>query len=157
MKTNRTKAPRLAVLVLGMLLAGTSNAQTSRDSVEAVVNQLFAAMKNADSVTVMQNFWPAAIMQTMTTTKSGSDTVRTEMVSRFASAVGRQKPGAFDERIVFGEVLIDANIAVAWTPYQFYLNGNFSHCGVNCFQLSRIDGIWKINHIIDTRRKTGCL
>ncbi|MFT2543406.1 hypothetical protein ACMWP9_36050, partial [Escherichia coli] len=61
-----------------------------------------------------------------------------------------------DERIVFDVVKIDADLAIVWTPYQFYRNGTFSHCGVNSFQLVRLNGRWKIQYLIDTRRKTGC-
>ncbi len=47
-------------------------------------------------------------------------------------------------------------MANVWAPYEFYLNNDFSHCGVNYFQLF-FDGIqWKIIYLIDTRRKQGC-
>jgi len=44
-------------------------------------------------------------------------------------------------------------LATAFTPYQFYYNGKQNHCGANAFTLVRIDGAWKIQSIIDTRRK----
>ena len=51
---------------------------------------------------------------------------------------------------------IDADLATVWTPYQFYYQEKFSHCGVNTFTLVRQKGEWKINYIIDTRRKDNC-
>jgi hypothetical protein len=33
------------------------------------------------------------------------------------------------------EVQIDDNLAAVWTEYEFYVGKNFSHCGVNAFQL----------------------
>ncbi len=48
-------------------------------------------------------------------------------------------------------------MANAWTPYEFWYNGNFSHCGVNSFQLIKKDEKWKIIYLVDTRRKEGCL
>jgi hypothetical protein len=47
-------------------------------------------------------------------------------------------------------------MAAVWTPYNFYYNGQFSHCGVNSFQVIRFKDGWKIQYIIDTRRRTGC-
>jgi hypothetical protein len=47
-------------------------------------------------------------------------------------------------------------MAAAWTPYRFYRNGEFSHCGVNSFQLVKMAEGWKIVYIIDTRRKEPC-
>ncbi|HNA01067.1 MAG TPA: hypothetical protein PLN49_09415, partial [Ferruginibacter sp.] len=63
---------------------------------------------------------------------------------------------AADERITFDVVRVDGALAIAWTPYKFYFNGKFSHCGVNSFQLVRFNGEWKIQYLIDTRRKAGC-
>jgi hypothetical protein len=61
-----------------------------------------------------------------------------------------------DERILDYQIKIDGALASAWTPYNFYVNGNFSHCGVNSFQLVKMDDVWKIVYIIDTRRKEPC-
>jgi len=61
-----------------------------------------------------------------------------------------------DERINFDMVRTDGPLATAWTPYKFYYKGNFSHCGVDSYQLVRINGIWKIQYLIDTRRNMSC-
>jgi hypothetical protein len=61
-----------------------------------------------------------------------------------------------DERILAYEIRIDGPMATAWTPYEFYVNGDFSHCGVNSFQLVKFVEGWKIVYIIDTRRKEPC-
>lgn len=148
---------KVIAIASAILLAGTSlHAQTTEDSVKQVVTTMFQAMLEADSAKAVSTFWDGAVMQTIIPSKQGGDSVRTDSFQRFASSIGRQQKGALDERIQFGQVLIDQSMAVVWTPYQFYLKGQFSHCGVNCFQLVRINGLWKINHIIDTRRKTGC-
>ena len=55
----------------------------------------------------------------------------------------------------FETIKIDGALASVWTPYKFYSGATFSHCGANSFQLVKIDGAWKIQYIIDTRRK-GC-
>jgi hypothetical protein len=38
-------------------------------------------------------------------------------------------------------------------PYQFYIGDKFSHCGVNSFQLVKLQGQWKIQYLIDTQEK----
>jgi hypothetical protein len=48
-------------------------------------------------------------------------------------------------------------MANAWVGYEFWLNGNFSHCGINSFQMVNFDGDWKIIYLIDTRGRDGCL
>jgi hypothetical protein len=126
------------------------------DQIRGVINCLFSAMKNADSAGVEIAFANGAIMETIAKTKQQSDTIRTNTTSQFASSIKKQPTGALDERIEFGSILIDGNLAHVWTPYQFYFNGNFSHCGVNSFELVKLNGQWKIRYIIDTRRKDNC-
>ena len=128
-------------------------AQTAEDSVKTVINKLFEAMKNSDAVSLQDCFADSAILQTIT----ASGRIRNESVAAFASQIGQLAKGAADERIRFETVKTDASLAIAWTPYQFYYNGTFSHCGVNSFQLVRLNGNWKIQYLIDTRRKAPCL
>lgn len=144
-------------LYLTVLLCANASAQSTEDSVKAVVNNMFAAMKNADSAGLKNVFSEWAVLQTITRNKEGQTIVRTENINAFATSIGGLAKGDADERITFGAVHIDGALASVWTPYQFYLKGNFSHCGVNSFQLVRVNGVWKVQHIIDTRRKTDCL
>jgi len=132
------------------------NAQSAEDSVKAVVNTLFTGMKNADAVLLKSVFADSAVLQTISRTKEGKTIVRTENVSEFADFVGKLKKDSADERIQFETIKINGPLAIVWTPYNFYLNGKFSHCGVNSFQLVRFDGVWKIQYLIDTRRRQGC-
>ncbi|HEY0898874.1 MAG TPA: hypothetical protein VGD90_06050, partial [Sphingobacteriaceae bacterium] len=62
----------------------------------------------------------------------------------------------WDEQITFDAIQVDAGLASVWTSYKFYLGKNFSHCGVNSFQLVKMNGNWKITYLIDTRRKENC-
>jgi hypothetical protein len=130
-------------------------AQSAEDSVKTTINKLFAAMKNGDSKALVECFADSAILQSVVE-KNGAVSVQTEPVKDFADFVATQKQGDADERISFDMVKADGALAVAWTPYKFYYKGNFSHCGIDSYQLVRINGIWKIQYLIDTRRKANC-
>jgi hypothetical protein len=132
-------------------------AQTTEDSVKAVVNAMFDAMKTGNEQALKDCFSDSAILQTIANTKTGEKFIRTEQVSEFANSVSKLPKGAADERIVFETVRIDGPLAIVWTPYKFYFNGQFSHCGVNSFHLVKLNGNWKIHFLIDTRRKEPCL
>ena len=133
-----------------------SNAQTPEDSVKAVVNQLFTAMKNADASMLKDAFSDSAVLQTIRRKQDGTFFVHNERLGDFVSQIGMAKKDSLDERITFETVKIDGPLAIVWTPYKFYYAGKFSHCGVNSFQLVRINGRWKIQFLIDTRRRQGC-
>ncbi len=144
------------VFFLSFFLSLTVTAQTAEDSVKAVVNDLFTAMKNADAALLKSVFADSAILQTITRNKEGKTEVKTDEVSGFIDFVSKQAKDAADERISFDVIRIDGPLAIVWTPYKFYFNGKFSHCGVNSFQLVRFNGNWKIQYLIDTRRRAGC-
>ena len=131
-------------------------AQTEEEKVVARVQSLFTAMYNGDSVGVRNCFTEKAIMQTIGTDKAGKSVVQMGSLDAFSSFVGKQAKGTADERIKFDGIKIDGDMAMVWTPYEFYYQQKFSHCGVNSFMLFRKDGDWKINYIIDTRRKDNC-
>jgi hypothetical protein len=148
--------PILFFFSIALLNASSSFAQTAEDSVKAVVNKLFTGMKNADTALIKQAFSDSAVLQTIAITRDGKTVVRTDEVKAFINFVGQQKKDAADERISFESIKIDGPLANVWTPYKFYFNGQFSHCGVNSFQLVRINKEWKIQYLIDTRRRQPC-
>ncbi len=147
------------VFILLTILFGSLNgsAQTAEDSVKTVINTMFSGMKNGDASLFKSVFSDSAILQTISRNKEGKMIVRSDDISEFAGFVGTLKKDSADERIQFETVKIDGPLAIVWTPYNFYHNGKFSHCGVNSFQLVKFDGVWKIQYLIDTRRRTGCL
>ena len=148
---------KLTSLVVFLFLVPFSiNAQQEEAIIKDIIIQLFDGMRNADSASVIKSFAPQAIMQTIAVNKEGKTMVREELVSNFASSVGKQEKGFLDEQITIETIKVDRSLAIVWTPYRFFYKGNFSHCGVNSFTLVKLDGVWKINYIIDTRRKSDC-
>ena len=148
---------RILILLTAVMFISTFiKAQSAEDSVKAVVNQLFAAMKGANAVMLKETFADSAVLQTIRRKQDGTFFVQDEKVSDFVEQIGKAKKDSLDERITFETVKIDGPLAIAWTPYKFYYAGKFSHCGVNSFQLVRINGRWKIQFLIDTRRRQGC-
>ena len=134
-----------------------SEAQSPEDSVKAAVNTMFRAMKTADEKLFLSVMSDSVVFQGFGRNAAGSIVIETEDVAGFASFIGKAKKDSLDEQITFDVVKVDGPLAIAWTPYKFYHNGKFSHCGVNSFQLVRLNGAWKIQYIIDTRRKDKCL
>ena len=145
-------------IVLTIMMCGvTAKGQTAEDSVKSVINNMFTGMKTADMELLKSCFADSMVLQTITRTKEGKLVVKNEAPSGFIDFISKESPGNADERITFDVVKVDGSLAIAWTPYNFYYKGQFSHCGVNSFQLVRFSDGWKIQYIIDTRRKQGCV
>jgi Putative lumazine-binding len=146
----------LILLTVITIAVAEVKAQSSEDSVKSVINKMFTGMKNGDTSLLKSSFADSAILQTITRNKEGNIVVENESKSEFIDFVSKQSPGSADERISFETIKTDGPLAIAWAPYNFYFKGQFSHCGVNSFQLVRFNDGWKIQYIIDTRRKQGC-
>lgn len=146
----------LPLLALLLLTALPARAQTAEDSVHAVITRLFDGMRAGDSTVVLSVFHPQARLMSTGRNREGGYVLREDAIAGFARQVGTPRPEVLDERLTSVEVRIDGPLATAWTPYQFYVGPQFSHCGVNSFQLVRTDDGWKILHIVDTRRRAGC-
>ena len=144
------------ILLTVIIISSSAIAQTTEDSVKAVINKMFSGMKNGDVALLKNSFADSVILQTITRNKEGNVVIKNENTAEFIDFISKLSPGAADERITFETIKTDGPMAIAWTPYNFYFNGKFSHCGVNSFQLVRFNDGWKIQYIIDTRRKQDC-
>jgi hypothetical protein len=150
--------------VIGMALVaalvgapGRALAQSDEEAaVMAVVTALFDAMRAGDSTALRATLHPGATAAT-TFVRDGVPTLERETsLDGFVQAVGTPHEGVWDERIRDAEVEVDGTLATAWMKYAFYVGENFSHCGVDAFQLFKSADGWKIFHIADTRRREGC-
>ncbi len=140
-------------LAMSFLIAAPAFAQTPDETaVKATITRMFEGMSKADSTLLKPLFAPDARLQTVQN-KQGTVSVKENPIAGFIASIGKAKAGALDERLSGMDIKIDGDLATAWTPYSFYYNGQQSHCGANAFTLVRMAGDWKIQSIIDTRRK----
>ncbi len=142
---------RAFLLLVVVLCMSDVKAQTPEDSVKQLVFELFAAMKNSDSNRLKKCFTDSAFLQVVTTDSAGKTTIRTVHSKKFINQISALKKGSADEHATIDVVKVDREIAMVWAPYQFYFNQKFSHSGVDCFQMVRIAGIWKIQYLLYNR------
>jgi Putative lumazine-binding len=131
-------------------------AQTAEDSVKMTINQFFEGMRKSDTMLIKSTMTEDVIFQTIVRNKEGESIVKTENISEFLAFIAKPRAEMVDERITFETIKIDGPLASVWTPYKFYLGEKFSHCGADSFQMVYQKGVWKIQYLIDTRRRQGC-
>lgn len=143
-----------------LALASGAGAQTSaavpdeREAVLAVVQRLWDGMRMRDTALVRSVFDSSAAL-TRVATRNGEARVQVTPVAGFVEALGRASE-AWNERMFAPEVRIDGSLATVWTEYDFHLGSQFSHCGVDAFQLLKTSAGWKIVALSDTARREGC-
>ncbi|REC74628.1 hypothetical protein DRF60_17250 [Chryseobacterium elymi] len=139
-------------LIAAALFFGTFCFGQQNQEIEKPIRNLFLGIKNADPEMMKSVFAEGAILQSIT--KDG--TVKNENVQEFIASVSKFSKDDLDERIIIDAIHTDGGLASVFTPYSFFFKGKFSHCGANSFQLIRQQNDWKIQYIIDTRRKENC-
>lgn len=149
-----------AVLIVALLLNSSIFwAQDSdEESVKKVVEGFFEAFHKQDSVAMKSYVADNVVLQTTGRNKEGKTMFRSTPIEKlYESIVSIPDSVSFQEKLTSWSIQVDRTMANAWVGYEFWLNDNFSHCGINSFQMVNFDGEWKIIYLIDTRGKAGCL
>ena len=147
------------LLICCVLFSTISLGQNSFDEANArqIIDTFFEGFHKGDTLLMKSVMGNSVVMQTAFANKEGNNMLRTEEASNLLMAIAnRTEDQKWDERLLDYRVQIDGNLAHVWTPYEFWFNDSFSHCGANAFTLAKTDDGWKIIHLIDSRRKASC-
>ncbi|WP_115461933.1 nuclear transport factor 2 family protein [Winogradskyella aurantiaca] len=146
------------IFIFLITLTMTVNAQSSEEAnVKATIEAFFEAFHKQDTVALKAMAKGNIKMQSIGTNKEGLTVLNENDYHQFVGSIGSiPKENTFEEKLLDFTIKVDGNMANAWTPYEFWYNGNFSHCGVNSFQLIKESDGWKIIYLVDTRRREGC-
>jgi len=134
----------------------TAQKNSEEEAIKEVIATFFKGLHKGDSAVVSKTFHKDIKIQT-TTTQKGKKILVTEVKTKLLTGIAAKDPKhVYFEKLLAINVQIDGNLASVWTPYEFYFNGTFSHCGTNSFQLFNNNGLWQITYLIDMRRRTNC-
>ena len=138
-------------------ISAMSQDSFTEKNAQQVVDRFFDGFHKGDTLIMKSVMADKLIMQTAFTDGEGVERVTTSEASNLLNAIAnRPADQQWEERLLGYTVQIDGNLAHVWTPYQFWFNDTFSHCGANAFTLAKTSEGWKIIHLIDSRRKAGC-
>lgn len=130
-----------AVAVAGLLafIAGQAFA-TDEDDVVAIADQALEKISTEDS----EGLAALMIEQAMVyvgIVEDGKYSVRTRT---YADTRDRPIDVELVERGWDPTVLVSGTIAVVWYPYDIYVDGAWSHCGIDIFNMIRTNEGWRI-------------
>ncbi|RZN82881.1 MAG: nuclear transport factor 2 family protein [Winogradskyella sp.] len=149
---------KLTICILTLCFMFSTFAQTSEeDKVKQTIIDFFDAFHKQDTVKLKSMAKGNINMQSISVNREGKTRLDENDYEKFIKSIaGIPKDKKFEEKLLDFNIKIDGKMANAWTPYEFWFDGNFSHCGVNSFQLVKEDNDWKIIYLVDTRRRQGC-
>ena len=146
-----------AGIVILLSLQGFCQTTAETKGIMQPIKLLFEGMNLGDSAKVRSAFVNEVTFVTVAKNKSGKSTLTPEPLNEFLVAVGTPHAGVWSEPIWDVAIHVDGVFAQVWAKYAFYLDKQFSHCGVDAFHLIKgDDGQWRIFHLADTRQREGC-
>ena len=160
-RTRTTRTGRWTPMVLGLVLAispamvgGLAAQEGPEAAVEAVVQELFDHMRAGDADAMAELMHPEVRLVT-TGMQGGTPGAQVVPVGAWLDGV-RNSTAVLDEELYDVEVRVNQGLATVWTGYELRVDGEFSHCGVDAFQLVRTGDGWRILQVADTRTTEGC-
>src|SRR6478672_5684495 len=144
--------PMRKLLTLALLL-GLQPAFSQESDAKQAVEDFFKAFHNRDTIAMKAVLADELVLHTVTEKASGIN-LSTETREAFLKSIASTpKSIRYEEKLLSWNIQIDGKLAHVWTPYEFYINGNIVHTGVNSFQLYWKNGRWKIIYCADTRNR----
>ena len=121
-------------------VAAASQEPAEHAAVTAVADSALAAITRGDMTALSDLMLPEAVLFP-TSTRDGVTRYRVRTREEQRASPSR---AAITERGFRPEVRVNGPVAMVWYPYDLYIDGKWSHCGVDVFTLIRSEGRWRI-------------
>lgn len=143
----------LTLLILPVAAAIADEAE-ERQAVLAVIDAFFAGMTAKDVDSMRKIMTEDGVLYGYRESEEGLSIFNPTHAGYLQSLAGRESVPV--ERYWDPTVMLHDRLAVVWTPYDFYSDGVFSHCGVNSFSMLKTDDGWKIAGVVFSMEPDGC-
>ena len=141
-------------LVLALLVCLLPQAEANEDTALAAVETFFKAMAGNDWELASSVMIDDAVLYGYRLDAGKVVLGRTTVAEYLQSMADRND--RLLERIWDVQVLEQGRLATVWAPYDFFLNGEFHHCGTNSFSLIRDEGGWRIAGVVYSMLTDTC-
>ena len=144
----------IALLLLALAAPAQARQSAERRAVLATVQRFFDALGARDQAALMSLVIPDGRI-TSHRVEDGRVIVQTGGWSEWAARIASSNE-RLEERMFAPQVRIRGSLATVWTEYVFRRNDAFSHCGVDLFDMAKVDGQWRILNISFTVETERC-
>jgi hypothetical protein len=144
----------MTVIVTLLFLTSQTHAnkpEHSSFSILLPINNMFNAMREHNREKFLDQFTEQAILERV----NNENNLEASDLYKFSLFI-KETPRYLDEKIFNTKINQSGNLANAWVPFAFYLDGKLSHCGVNSFQLIKQQEVWKIRYLMDNTFTGDC-
>lgn len=131
-----------SVLCVCLCAAASAQQPSERDEVLKVVQAFFDTMTARDVEGARKILQPQGRFHASRLV-GGKPDIRGFSNEEYLGDLQASKT-VMQERIWNPEVRVHGSIATVWAPYDFWIDGKLSHCGVDAFDLVKTEEGWKL-------------
>lgn len=149
---------KLFILAALVAVCGANVAAQKPEDAKAaigVVNQLFAEMAAANPAGIVALHTPTSDLAAVFKQPDGKTRYQSINGEAF-SKMFTDKSKVMREEMYDPKVEVHGDWAMVWGRYVFFNGDKLSHCGINQFNLIRIEGVWKIANGASTIDRNDC-
>jgi len=143
----------LLLLLLALNVYSQDSKINTKQQIKNVINHFFESLEMKDSLLMQKTTVKEAQIWRR---YSDENPVRVDMRFSKDDLPKMHAYSNFKEVALDFEITEHNGIAIAWVPYEFWIEGEFSHCGIDVFTLFETDGNWKIMSAAYTIEKKNC-
>jgi len=145
------------LLIAAALIANfqaIADAASDREAVIGIIDAFFESMTDRDVERMRTLMTPDGVLYGYRETDEGLQIIRPthgEYLENLANGEGRPVERYWDP-----EIMVSGRLATIWTPYDFHVDGQFSHCGINNFSMLKTDAGWVITGVVFSIQSDNC-
>ena len=144
----------LFTLLLTAAAPASAAPADDRRTIVSVIEQFFAGLGAKDTQAILAT----VVMEGSVTSHvpdGGKIVVRTQRWQDWVKGFVA-RPGKAEEKMYSPDIRVRGTMAAVWTYYDFRIDGRFSHCGIDQFDMAKVEGRWRIVNVSFTRETQGC-
>ena len=123
-----------------------------RTAIVATLQSVFDALASGDADLLRSVMDPGVVMHFSERNAVGETSYGSSTVEGLATRIASSDVPLI-ERMWDPAVSVDGSLATVWTPYDFYIGDQFSHCGVDSATLVNGEDGWKVVGLSWTRHQ----
>ena len=172
MRVRAAAAGVIPLVLLGLLIAGCGGGHSEEEAVvsetalipasrnpdEAELTRLayefMEALSARDTERLDEMMAPHARLFSIREGEEGAD-YRVRTREEFLEGLAEGGP-EFMERIWEPVVELRGRIGMVWAPYDFHVDGELTHCGIDVLAFLKMEGGWKVTSITYNMERDDC-
>jgi len=138
-----------------LLASAPAQAQNPEEAaILETIQHVFDGINEKNADLIRQSMMPDGILYA-TFLEEDSPAARYTSAEDFAAGI-TEAESVYHERMFEHELHVQDGVALVWAAYDFHIDGNFSHCGVDTFSLVKTGDNWRVAALTYTVEREGC-